>query len=178
MTTAASGTDLEARQLRDVFGRFATGVALVGAHVQGRPVGILTNSFTSISLDPPLVALSFARTSTSWPLLQHASQWGISVLGQHQEQDMAHLTRPAMNRFDGLDWRADEEGALFLGRAIATISVRPQQEIDAGDHILTLLRVTAAHTHGVENPLIFHRSQTRRLAGRGPTPQPRGRDQS
>ncbi|GAA5122660.1 flavin reductase family protein [Alloalcanivorax gelatiniphagus] len=155
---------LNAIDLRRVYGRFATGVTLVAAQIDGRPVGMLTNSFSSISLDPPLVALSFARTSTTWPQLHLAPHWGISVLGQHHSDDMTRLSRPSADRFDGLDWTANDDGAIFLDRAVATLHVHMHAEFDAGDHVLTLLRVADAHVHATEDPLIFYASGRRRLA--------------
>ncbi|MFJ7771435.1 flavin reductase family protein [Streptomyces sp. NPDC097107] len=159
-----STSQLDASQLRGVYGRFATGIALVAAHVNGRPVGMLTNSFSSVSLDPPLVALSFARTSTTWPQLRLAPQWGISVLGQHHSEDMDRLSRPSSERFNGLDWTADDKGAVLLDRAVATLDVRLHAELDGGDHMLTLLRVTETHVSADEDPLVFYASQRRRLA--------------
>lgn len=67
--------------MRHALSAFPTGIAVVAAQVQGRTVGLLASSFSSVSLDPPLVSLAFARTSTTWPVLRQADRWGISVLG-------------------------------------------------------------------------------------------------
>jgi flavin reductase (DIM6/NTAB) family NADH-FMN oxidoreductase RutF len=143
-------------ELRYAFAGFATGITLVAALVDGRPVGMLANSFSSISLDPPLAALSFARTSTTWQILRQAPQWGISVLAEHHQADMARLSRPATARFDGVTWTATDHGAVFLDQAATAFRVSLDTEVDAGDHVLTLLRIHALHRSPDGAPLVFY----------------------
>ncbi|WP_229070151.1 flavin reductase family protein [Actinoplanes sp. DH11] len=152
-------------ELRYAFAGFATGVTLVAALVDGRPTGMLANSFTSVSLDPPLAALSFARSSTTWPALRRAPQWGISVLGEHHRADLAALSRPAGVRFDGVTWNATDHGAVFADRPAAAFRVTVETEVDAGDHVLTLLRVHALHRSADAAPLVFHGNGLHRLTG-------------
>ena len=78
---------LDPQRLRHVFGAFPSGVAAVAALVGGVPVGIAASSFTSVSLDPPLVSLCVAHTSTTWPLLRGADRLGVSILGEAQDYD-------------------------------------------------------------------------------------------
>jgi flavin reductase (DIM6/NTAB) family NADH-FMN oxidoreductase RutF len=154
-------------ELRHAFAGFATGITLVAALVDGRPVGMLANSFSSISLDPPLAALSFARTSTTWQILRQAPQWGISVLGQHHQADIAQLSRPAAARFDGLTWNATDHGAVLLDQATTVFHVSLDAEVDAGDHVLTLLRIHTLHRSPDGAPLIFYGNRLHGLmAGR------------
>lgn len=87
------------------------------------------------------------------------------VLRQHHSEDMRRLSRPSSERFDGLDWTANDEGAVFLERPIAKLGVRVHAEVDGGDHVLTLLRVADAHVSADEDPLVFFASRRRRLAG-------------
>jgi len=154
---------LAAEELRYAFAGFATGMTVVAALVDGRPVGMLANSFSSISLDPPLAALSFARTSATWPVLRRASHWGISVLAEHHRADIARLSRPATVRFDGVMWTATAHGAVFLDGAGTTFGTSVDTEVDAGDHVLTLLRIHDwRRFDGV--PLIFYGNRLHRLA--------------
>lgn len=150
--------------MRHALSAFATGIAFVGADVEGRTVGMLANSFTSVSLDPPLVSISFARTSTTWPLLQRANHWGISVLG-HQDKDLVPLlSRPAEQRFDDVEHEVNVKGGVHLPGAIASFTVIRDADIDAGDHVLTLLRVLDTHRDPQQTPLVFYGSTLHRLA--------------
>ncbi|GAA4953587.1 flavin reductase family protein [Actinoplanes utahensis] len=155
---AADSAPPAARELRHAFAGFATGITVVAALVDGRPTGMPANSFSSISLDPPLAALSFARTSTTWPLLRRAPQWGISVLGEHHKADLARLSRPAAERFDGVSW-VSSHGAVFLEHARTTFRVGVAAEVDAGDHVLTLLRIHALRRSTDGGPLIFYNNR-------------------
>lgn len=151
------------QEMRAVLAGFPTGIALVAAEVGGRIVGLSANSFTSVSLDPPLVSISFAHTSTSWPALRDAPIWGVSILGEDQVQVLQELRRPAQERFRLLDMRV-ESGAAFVDGALAQLTVTLDTEVDAGDHALTLLRVLALRRDGAQHPLVFFGSGAHRLA--------------
>lgn len=117
--------------MRHTLAGFPTGIAVVAAEVDAEIVGLSANSFTSVSLDPPLVSVSFARTSTSWPVLRRAKRWGISVLGEHAHDVLASLRRPARQRFEGLDIETTVEGAAFVAGSLATLTVEIDAEIEA-----------------------------------------------
>lgn len=150
--------------MRHALSAFPTGIAVVAAQVQGLTVGMLANSFSSVSLDPPLVSLAFARTSTTWPVLRQADRWGISVLGDGDESLIRPLSRPADSRFDGVATHTGADGSVLMAGAMATFTVARHAEIDAGDHVLTLLRVLDLHRDAHQSPLVFHGSTLRRLA--------------
>lgn len=152
------------RQMRDALAAFPTGVVLVTAEVDGQVAGLLASSFTSVSLDPPLVSLSFARTSTTWPLLQHAERWGISVLGEHHADTVPLLSRPATVRFEGIAPQPTPHGGLVLPGAPVTLTVTRFAEVDAGDHVLTLLRVLALDRDVAQSPLVIYDRAARRIA--------------
>ena len=156
-------TDLLSQaQLRRVFATFPTGVAAVAAVVGGEPAGLAANSFVSVSLDPPLVSVCIAHTSTTWPTLRSADRLGISVLGDHQESVSRQLSSRDGARFAGLSWRATDDGAVLLSEASAWFDCSLEQEIPAGDHDIVLLRV---HDLGATEvmPLVFHGSTYRQL---------------
>jgi flavin reductase (DIM6/NTAB) family NADH-FMN oxidoreductase RutF len=168
MTTTRLGDE----QLRRVFAAFPTGVAAVAAVIDGAPSGLAASSFVSVSLDPPLVSVCVAHTSTTWPTLRSAGRLGISVLGDHQEQASRQLSSRTAGRFAGLDWRATADGAVLLSEASAWFDCSLEQEIPAGDHNIVLLRV---HDLGASEvmPLVFHGSRYRQLTSRcrqGATP--------
>jgi flavin reductase (DIM6/NTAB) family NADH-FMN oxidoreductase RutF len=156
---------LSRQALRRTFGAFPTGVTLVAALVDGRPIGLLASSFTSVSLDPPLVSINVARTSATWPLLRRAPRWGITVLGDRQHSHVERLSRRSAERFDGVEWTADGGGAVVLSEASATFLVSLDGEVDAGDHVLALLRVHDLHRDPDRTPLVFYGSRLYRIAG-------------
>lgn len=149
--------------MRHALAGYPTGIAVVAAEIDGRPVGMLANSFTSISLDPPLVSVAFAHTSTTWPALRHAPAWGISVLGDRDAELVRTLSRPGGRRFDGVEMVREGDGALVLPQAVAALTVTLHTEVDAGDHILTLLRVHTARRDIQHDPLVFYDSNVREL---------------
>jgi flavin reductase (DIM6/NTAB) family NADH-FMN oxidoreductase RutF len=155
---------LEPTDLRRVFAAFPTGVTAVAALVDGIPAGITANSFTSVSLDPPIVSVSVAHTSTTWPALRKAARLGISVLGAHQERHGRALSERRGDRFGSLRWRATADGAVMLEGASAWLDCGIEREIRVGDHDLILLRVYELDADPDVPPLVFHGSRFRRLS--------------
>ncbi|MCF1600377.1 flavin reductase family protein [Streptomyces muensis] len=150
-------------RMRRTLAGFSTGLAVVAAEVHGTLVGMPANSLVSVSLDPPLVSLSFAHTSTTWPELRRADRWGISVLGVGQEQILRDLRRPASSRFDGIEVEVREQAGIVRG-AIATIEAAPWNAVEAGDHTLVLLEVLALERDEKAEPLVFFGGQVRTLS--------------
>jgi flavin reductase (DIM6/NTAB) family NADH-FMN oxidoreductase RutF len=164
MTTQQLST-LDQRTLRDAFGAFPSGVVAVAASVRGQLTGIAASSFTSISIEPPLVSFSVATTSSSWPLLREAGHLGISVLADHHDDICRQLAGPREQRFDGLPFHVTQGGAVLLEEAVATFDVTVHDEIEAGDHVIVLLRIHEVGAGGSERPLVFHRSGFAKLHG-------------
>jgi flavin reductase (DIM6/NTAB) family NADH-FMN oxidoreductase RutF len=157
--------DLEPATLRRVLAAFPTGVTALAALVDGVPVGMAANSFTSVSLDPPLVSVCAATSSSTWPQLRRASRLGVSVLSHEQESASRSLASRGIDRFAGLSWHATDDGAILLDGASAWFDCSIEREIRAGDHEIVLLRVHALGTDPQIPPLVFHGSRYRRLAG-------------
>lgn len=151
-------------ELRRVFSAFPTGVVAMAGLVDARPVGLAASSFVSVSLDPPLVSVCVAHTSTTWPVLRGAGRLGISVLGAHQEQAGRQLSARGVDRFAGLSWTATEEGAVLLRGASAWLECSVEKDVPAGDHDIVLLRVHALSADPQVPPLVFQGSAYRRLA--------------
>jgi flavin reductase (DIM6/NTAB) family NADH-FMN oxidoreductase RutF len=150
-------------RLRQVFGVFPSGVAAVAALVDGAPLGIAASSFTSVSLDPPLVSVCVAHSSTTWPALSGASRLGVSILGADQHQTGRQLAGPREQRFADLSWRATDDGAILLDGAGAWFETSIDQQVRAGDHDIVVLRVHDLDADHDVHPLVFHASQFRRL---------------
>ena len=156
--------DLDPATLRRVLGAFPTGVTALAALVDGEPVGMAANSFTSVSLDPPLVSVCVATSSSTWPKLRRATRLGVSVLSHEQEAASRSLASRGVDRFAGLSWHATADGAILLDGASAWFDCAVEREIRAGDHEIVLLNVHGLGTDPLTPPLVFHGSRYRRLA--------------
>jgi flavin reductase (DIM6/NTAB) family NADH-FMN oxidoreductase RutF len=155
---------IESAQLRRVFGAFPSGVTAIAAIVDGLPVGLAASSFTSVSLDPPLVSVCVAQSSTTWPVLRQAERFGVSVLAHDQEYAGRRLSARGVDRFATLDWRVTDDGAVLLDGAAAWLDCSVEQEVRAGDHDIVVLRVHALDADHNIGPLVFHASRFRRLS--------------
>lgn len=154
---------LDPKTLRRAFGAYPSGVVAVAAQVGDRKVGIAASSFTSVSLEPALVSFSIANSSSTWPALRAAGHLGLSVLADHHGEVCRQLAGPADNRFDGLEVRVTEGGAVLLVDAVATFDCTIHREVEAGDHTIVLLQLHAVEDPGALSPLVFHRSAFGRL---------------
>ena len=162
--------DLDPARLREAFGIFPTGVVAVAADVEGRLIGLAASSFTSVSLDPPLVSVNLAVSSKTWPDLRRASHLGVTVLADHHDVVCRQLAGPVDHRFDGLAHTVTEHGAVTLDDGLAQFDCTIYREVDAGDHILVLLELHAVEhvDHNLAGaPLVFHRSGFGKLQALG-----------
>jgi flavin reductase (DIM6/NTAB) family NADH-FMN oxidoreductase RutF len=155
---------MDTRTLRDAFGAFPTGVVAVAAQVDGRIVGLAASSFTSVSLEPPLVSFSVAKNSTTWPDLRRAEHLGVTVLAEDHGALCRQLAGPARERFTSIALDITDSGAVMLTEGIAQYDCTIREELEAGDHVIVLLQLHAVVVHSRGQPLIFHRSEFGRLA--------------
>ena len=149
--------------LRSVFGAFPTGVTAIASVVDGKPIGIAASSFTSVSLNPPLVSVCMAHSSTTWPSLSRAPRLGVSVLGADQEGVARRLASREPDRFASLSWTSTNDGAVLLDQAAAWLECTIERQVEAGDHDIVLLRVVTLDVDHDVSPLVFHGSRFRRL---------------
>jgi 3-hydroxy-9,10-secoandrosta-1,3,5(10)-triene-9,17-dione monooxygenase reductase component len=145
-------------RFRSVMGAFATGVVVVTAVDDGEPVGFTAQSFLSLSLEPPLIALAPGRTSTSWPRIRRAGTFCVNVLSEDQADLGRRFAVPGVDRFAGLEWVAGRTGAPVLPGSLAWVECDVELIHDAGDHELVIGRVRAlGHRSG--SPLVFYRGR-------------------
>lgn len=155
---------LDAKVLRQAFGCFPSGVVGVCALIEGEPAGMAASTFVPVSLDPPLVAICVQSTSSTWPRLAGMPSLGISVLGASHDKAASQLAaKAAHTRFDGLSYRAGSAGAVFIEGASAWIECSMHEVVEAGDHLIVLMRVDALSTTPDVEPLVFHASSFRQL---------------
>ena len=152
------------RELRDAYGHTASGVVAVCGLVDGEPVGMVASSFVPVSLDPPLVSFCAMRTSRTWSVLRAAPGLGVSVLGENHGELCRQLSAPAGDRFAGIRWEPGESGAVFLHETALWLECSLDVEVDAGDHVIALLRLRRVTPFPRIRPLVFHRGRFERLA--------------
>jgi flavin reductase (DIM6/NTAB) family NADH-FMN oxidoreductase RutF len=154
----------EPATLRHVFGAFPTGVAVIAARIGADPTGMAVSSFTSVSLNPPLVSVCVASKSRTWPTLREATRIGVSVLAETHEHASRTLSAADGDRFAALNWRQTGDNALLLHGAAAWLDCSVEREIEAGDHVIALLEVHDLGSDTAVAPLVFHASRYRILA--------------
>jgi len=157
----AAGFDSD--EFREVLGHFASGVTVVTSMDEGAPIGFTCQSFTSLSLEPPLVALAPAKTSTSWPRIRRAGVFCVNVLSESQQQVCEVFAASGGDKFAGIEWSPGRNGAPLLEGALAFIECRLLLAHDAGDHELVFGEVERLGA-APGAPLIFYRGRFTRLA--------------
>lgn len=154
-----SAIKVSSTRLRQLFGAHPTGVVFVSGLVNERPVGLAASSFTSVSLDPALVSISVAHTSTTWPLLRSLPRLGITVLSTDHAGVVRQLAGSGGDRFASLQWWSTLGGAVLLDGAAAWFEVALAQQVPAGDHDIVVLSVHEADVVESVVPLVFHASR-------------------
>jgi len=150
--------------LRNAFATFPSGVTAVCALNEGRPIGLAASSFTSVSIDPPLVSVCIAKASTTWPTLSTAPTLGISVLAEGHGDLTRTLASKTADRFASAAWVADASGAVFIDGAPLWLACRLTDQVAAGDHYIVVLEIVEMSVLDDVPPLVFHGSKFRRLA--------------
>jgi len=155
MSASHSGT-FDGRVFRNTLGQFCTGVVIAAGCSEGELKGFAAQSFTSLSLEPPLVAVCPAKTSTSWPKLRATGSFCINVLAADQKAVCDAFAKPGMAAQIG--WRPGVTGAPVLDGVLAYIDCDLETEHDAGDHVIAVGRVRdIAILDGEKSPLLFFR---------------------
>lgn len=146
----------DARDFRTALGCFPTGVCLITALApDGRRVGLTANSFSSVSLDPPMILWSLARTATAAPVFRDAERFVINVLAAGDEELASHFARPGEDKFARYPGRF--AGELLQGAA-ATFECHSRHRYYGGDHII-IIGVVERYAHNRGAPLVFNRGR-------------------
>ena len=161
--TFAGGS--EPRILRDALGCFATGVTVVTTiGSDGEPIGLTANSFTSVSLDPPLILFSLARSSANLSAFELAGRFAVNVLHIGQQPLGGRFAARGVSRFDGVEWAlADETGSPILAGSLASFDCATHAVHDGGDHLIFIGKVRQAWFEPHRDPLLYFRGKFRRL---------------
>ena len=153
----------DAAAFRKTLGRFATGITIVTTLDEaGVPHGITVNSFTSVSLTPPLVLFCIGKPSQSLEPFLACKTFNINVLAAEQEALSSRFASKMEHRFEGTGWTAGANGAPLLPGVLAQLECTRAQTIEAGDHYILLGEVTASGARDGD-PLLYFASKYRRL---------------
>ena len=145
-----------AMRFRRVLGHFPTGVALITAMTPDGPAGMAVNSFTSVSLEPPLVLFCAANGSSTWPRIRKAGAFAVNILGEDDVEVCRQFAQKGADRFAGSGYRLGTTGAPVLGGMAAHLDCHLDAVHGAGDHVIVLGRVVHLEADEGVRPLVFH----------------------
>ena len=152
------------RTLRDALGCFATGVTVVTClNAAGEPAGITVNSFTSVSLDPPLLLVCLAKPAASAGALIEASHFAVNVLQTGQQPASITFSTRVEDRFGTTPWSCGEAGAPILKDSLGVFECERFAVYDGGDHHILVGQVVKASFDTGLDPLLYFRGRYRRL---------------
>jgi len=161
MTQAQTDT----RALRNALGRFATGIAIVTAiDPDGHPIGLTVNSFSAVSLEPPLVLWCLDNSSHNLEAFRRASHHAINILSVAQQDISNRFATWPTDRFVGLPWRPGAGGAPVFPACCSSFEVANETAHVAGDHTVFIGRIEKFSETPDLAPLLFHAGQYRKLA--------------
>jgi flavin reductase (DIM6/NTAB) family NADH-FMN oxidoreductase RutF len=149
---------IDPHHFRRVCSKYATGITILTVpDAAGAPQGMTVNSFTSVSLSPPLVLVCIDRQTSILAHFFLGARFAISVLHEEQKELSAHFARSGRDRFETVDWRPGETGPPVLSDALAILECTVTQMVEAGDHVVVIGEVAhAAWREG--RPLIYFNS--------------------
>ena len=148
--------DITSDLFRTVLGRLPTGVTVLTSYGDPDPIGMAANSVTSLSLDPPLLLVCPAKSSTTWLRIREVGAFCVNVLASHHEELTRQFSRRGADRFAGVRISARPSGPA-LHDAVAWIDCRIGTEHDGGDHTIVIADVIALEAAGEAAPLVFFR---------------------
>lgn len=147
-------------QFRRTLSHFCTGIVVITSHDRGKPVGFTAQSLVSLSLDPPLIGFSPAKTSETWPRLRNAARFCVNILSDDQQDVCQAFSRRSDDRFTNLAWSNCAAGLPVLDGTLAYISCTLEAEHDTGDHFFVVGRVNELQVLRPEHdPLLFFKGQ-------------------
>ncbi|MGI5219242.1 flavin reductase family protein [Nocardia sp. CA-290969] len=151
---------ITAGRFRQVLGHYPTGVVVVSAAIPGRrPAALTIGSFSSVSLDPPLVAFYPDKASSSWPEIREQQRFSINILSAGQEDLCKQFAKKGSEKFAGVSWRPADSGSPIIDGAAAWLDCELYDVQEAGDHYLVFGRVVAMDAAPNRPPLLFFRGE-------------------
>ena len=156
LTSIESGT-FDPRDFRHALGCFGTGVTIITTITgDGRKIGLTANSFSSVSLNPPLILWSLVNHSPNMQAFQDCKYFCVNVLNKSQSETALHFARPSEDKFDGIDWQPGVTDTPKINGALAHFECRNSYRYYGGDHVIFLGEVET-YSYRSGDPLIFSR---------------------
>lgn len=147
--------EFDSRELRDAFGEFMTGVTVVTTRdPDGEPAGLTVNSFSSLSLDPPLVLFSVGKSSNTFEAFGTDNGFVIHVLAQDQRDIADQFATKDTDRFDGIDWSPGFDDLPVLDGCLATFECSREHVYEGGDHLILVGRIERLWVGERERPAL------------------------
>jgi flavin reductase (DIM6/NTAB) family NADH-FMN oxidoreductase RutF len=151
---------MDTKALRNVLGCYATGVTVITARLSdGSRIGVTVNSFASLSLDPPLIQFALARTANVLAGFHKADHFAVNILGRGQEVLSNMFARPSTASWADVLYVDNAHGCALLANSIAQLECTKSAELEGGDHVILLGKVTAFHLREEAEPLLFYRGR-------------------
>lgn len=150
--------------LREVLSRFASGITVITGVADGAPIGLTCQSFSSLSLRPPMVLFCPARTSRSWKRIRPTRRFTVNVLEESQRRVSAVFAQRSDDKFAAVDWAPGPAGTPHLAGALAHIDAEVEHVVPGGDHQVVMGRVSGAALRATGRPLLYYRSGYETLA--------------
>jgi flavin reductase (DIM6/NTAB) family NADH-FMN oxidoreductase RutF len=156
---------IDTREFRSAVGCFPTGVAVVTTLMPGKaPVGVTVNSFTSVSLDPPMVLWCLNRKSERFDIFANSDLFAICLLCKSHEAVSSRLAKQGAHSLDGIELVPTQLGPPALANALAVFECQKEAVYEGGDHVILLGRVIRFGRPYVGEPLVFHNGRYNGLA--------------
>lgn len=148
---------------RHAMGQFATGVTIVTTMNEDTPIGLTANSFTSVSLDPPLILVCLGKSLGCLDAFCASSQFGVNVLQAEQRETSTRFATKGTDRFSDLDWRLSNRSIPLISNALANLECKKTAELDYGDHMIFIGEVERATYDPSREPLLYFGGQYREM---------------
>lgn len=150
-------TSIDPKALRNALGAFITGVTVITTHEEdGTPRGFTANSFTSVSLDPPLILACIANTASSFPVFSERSHFAVNILAESQKDVSGVFASKKPDKFDQVEWHRGSTGSPLLAGSVSTLDCTVHERIQSGDHLILVGRVVDFE-YTTDTPLGFCR---------------------
>ncbi|MEV4172985.1 flavin reductase family protein [Nonomuraea sp. NPDC049709] len=160
MTDTMPGRAVAAEPFRRALAVHASGVVVITAQNDGIPVGLTATSFSSVSLEPPLVSFYVDQSSTTWPWLRTADHFAVNILASDQAEVAARFAAKGVDRFaPPTCWRPGPLGAPLLQDVSAHLVCLPYETAEVGDHVLVVGLVAEVDLHSTGRPLLYHQGR-------------------
>jgi 3-hydroxy-9,10-secoandrosta-1,3,5(10)-triene-9,17-dione monooxygenase reductase component len=143
--------------MREVLGHFVSGVVVITSVGPEGPIGFTCQSFSSLSLDPPLISFSPARTSSTWPKIREIGRFCVNVLASDHSEYSNGFARSGTDKYAGVNWAPAPSGAPILDGVSAWIDCTLWNEYDGGDHTMVVGQVADLGADAARLPLLFYR---------------------